>query len=177
MKELIEKGIRAAKLDGGVYREAYEGEGVNIFLALSLVILSAGAAGIAGLPFRGVVGILANILNTCIRWLIWTGIIYLLAGKVFKLKSDLEFKGLLRATGLSAAPGAIRILGAVPVLYSPVFIIGGVWLATALVMAATYSMEEASLWKTASVTLFSWVLMAAGYIFSSMFLRGALFRR
>jgi len=138
---LIQKMIRAAKLDIHLYEEV-EADTKATSEAMLVVILSSLSAGI-GLGIRGGLrGLLLGIVASLIGWFIWALITYVIGTTLFKgPQTKTNIAELLRTLGFSASPGVIRILGFIPAMTHLVFLIAGIWSLVAMVVAVRQALD------------------------------------
>lgn len=120
---LINRMVRAAKLDSGLYEEVEADTKANgqALLAVVLASLATGiGTGIAGLFMEEgglwfVWGLLLGLFSSIIGWLIWSFLTYIIGTKVFKTsQTSANWGELLRAIGFANSPGVLRIFSFIP---------------------------------------------------------------
>ena len=116
--------IAAAKLDISLYEEV-EADTTATKQAAGVVALSAVAHGI-GSSGEGGAGIIVGLLFSLIAWVIWAAITYFVGAKVFK--GTANWGELARTLGFAQAPGALYVLGALPILGGLFEVIIGIWI-------------------------------------------------
>jgi len=67
---------------------------------------------------------------------------------------------LLRTIGFSSSPGLIRILGIIPGLAGIVFLIAGIWMLVAMVVAVRQALDYKSTFRAVGVCLIGWLIQA-----------------
>jgi len=68
---------------------------------------------------------------------------------------------LARVLAFASSPGALRILGIVPVLGEIVFVVTGIWMLVATVIAVRQALDYQSLARAVAVCLIGWVAQMA----------------
>ncbi|RMD84004.1 MAG: hypothetical protein D6815_05155 [Candidatus Dadabacteria bacterium] len=160
MNQLVDRMVRAAKLEAQLYEEV-EADPSCLSQAALVVVLSSLAAGI-GLGVAGAHGfggIVVSTLGSLVGWAIWAGLTYLIGTKVLpEPQTNADFGQLLRTIGFSSAPGVIRILGVIPGLAGAVALVGGVWMLAAMVVAVRQALDYQSTGRAVAVCLIGFVV-------------------
>jgi hypothetical protein len=65
---------------------------------------------------------------------------------------------LLRTIGFSSAPGLIRVLGIIPGLRALLFLVAGIWMLVAMVIAVRQALDYTSTWRAIGVCVIGWVV-------------------
>jgi len=157
MASLVDRIIRAAKLDENLYREVKEDEGA-LGPALNVVILSSLAAGIGSLRL-GLTGFLVGTAAAFAGWLIWALVIYLVGARILPEPSTKTSIGqLLRVTGFASAPGILRVLAGLPYVGGIVIFASSLWTLMAMIAATRQALDYQSAWRTGGVCLLGWVV-------------------
>jgi hypothetical protein len=158
MSQLLERMIRAAKLDVNLYEEVEADEGAMV-QALTVVVISSVAAGIGNVSEGGWSGVFVGTIGALIGWLVWAYLTYLIGTKILPESQTSSNAGeLLRTIGFSSSPGVIRILALIPVLRSLVFFISSVWMLIAMVIAVRQALDYSATWRAIVVCLIGWVI-------------------
>lgn len=158
MSQLIDRMIRAAKLDVNVYEEV-EADPSAMGQAISVVVIASLAAGIGSIATTGLSGIIIGTLLALAGWFIWAYLTYLIGTKMLpEPQTESDPGELLRTIGFSSAPGVIRIFAIVPGLSSLVFIIGGIWMLVAMIIAVRQALDYQSTLRAVGVCLIGWVI-------------------
>ncbi len=158
MAKLIDRIIRASKLDSNLYEEVEADKGA-MGQAMGIVVLSSIAAGIGSIGKGWHVAILMGTVFALIGWFVWAYLIYFIGTKIFpepQTKTDLG--ELLRAIGFSSSPGLIRVLGIIPGLTWVVFIGALVWMLMATVIAVRQALDYTSTLRAIGVCVIGWMI-------------------
>ncbi|MBS3757132.1 MAG: YIP1 family protein [Desulfobacterales bacterium] len=158
MSSFIERMLGAAKLDVKTYEEV-EADTSALGQAVGVVLIASLAAGIGTLTRAGLSGLVYGLIAALIGWFIWAFITYLVGTKLFpepQTKSDMG--ELLRTIGFSSSPGIIRILGIIPALEALVFLVAGIWMLVAMVIAVRQALDYTSTWRAVGVCAIGWIV-------------------
>jgi len=141
MKDLINRMIRAAKLDVNLYEEVEADKGA-MGQATLVVVLSSLAAGIGGLATLGFWGMVGTILLALIGWYIWAYLTFLIGTKLLpEPQTEADLGQLLRTIGFASSPGIIRILGIIPGLNLIVNFVAAIWMLVAMIIAVRQALD------------------------------------
>jgi hypothetical protein len=164
--------IRAAKLDAQLYEEVEADRGA-MREAMTVVVLSAVAAGIGNLANGGLLGIISGTIGALVGWYIWAFLTYFIGTRLLPEPDTKADHGeLLRTIGFSSAPGLIRVFGIIPGLTTFVFAVAGGWMLVAMVIAVRQALDYKSTWRAIGVCVIGFVvqvfvLMVAVSLFGS----------
>lgn len=150
-----ERMIRAARLDRAVYEEV-EKDRTAMGQAAAVVVLVAVATGIGlGAGMRGLaVGLIAGL----VAWALWAALIYVIGARLLpESNTQADWGELARTLAFASSPGALRILGIVPVVGEIVFVVTGIWMLVATVIAVRQALDYQSLPRAVAVCLIGWV--------------------
>ena len=137
---LIDRMIRAARLDPHAYEEVEADEDATAQAAL-IVVLAAVAAGIGTLE-GGVVGILVGIAAALIGWAAYATVAYFVGTRLFATAETSSNIGeLLRTLGFAQSPQLLLVLGFVPVLGILVRLVVFVWVLFTTVVAIRQALD------------------------------------
>ena len=160
MNVFFNRIIRAAKLDIHLYEEV-EADKTALGQSMMVVILSSIAAGIGLITKGGTTGILIGTLTAIIGWLIWSYLTYIIGTKLLPTsETRADYGELLRTVGFSSSPGIIRILGIIPSLVNIVFLIAGIWMLVAMVIAVRQALDYTSTFRAIGVCIIGWIIQA-----------------
>jgi hypothetical protein len=154
-----ERMVRAAKLDRAVYEEL-EKDRAATGQAAAVVVLVAVATGIGlGAGLRGLaVGLVAGL----VAWALWAALIYWVGARMLpEPQTRADWGELARTLAFASSPGALRILGIVPVLGDIVFVVTGIWMLVATVIAVRQALDYQSLPRAVAVCLIGWIAQMA----------------
>lgn len=159
MPQIIERMIRAAKLDVNLYEEV-EADKSALGQAMAVVVLSSVAAGIGSMSVGSGNMIFATIF-ALVGWYIWAYLTFLIGTKLLpEPQTKADHGELLRTIGFSSSPGVIRILGIIPPLLPIVFLISGIWTMVAMVIAVRQALDYKSTGRAVGVCVISWFVQA-----------------
>jgi hypothetical protein len=156
MGTFVSRMVRAMRLDTTLYEEVEADAGATV-QALAVVMLSSLAAGLVSIGTPGMV--LVESVVGLVGWFMWASITYLIGTKILATPGTRSDIGeLLRVTGFAASPGLLRPLGALPGLYWPVFLVTGVWMLVAMIVAIRQALDYTSTLRAFGVALIGWEL-------------------
>ena len=159
MSQIVERMVRAAKLDANLYEEV-EAEPEAMAQAVAIVVLSSIAAGIGSIAHFGIKGIILGTISALLGWFIWAFVVYIVGTKIMPEPQTSSSHGeLLRTIGFSSAPGVIRILGIIPPFYGMIFFVANLWMLAAMVVAVRQALDYKGIGRAIGVCLISWILM------------------
>jgi hypothetical protein len=160
MAGIWDRMFRAAKLDVRLYEEVEADVGATA-QAMIVVVLAALAAGIGSLGSGNALGIVTGTVVALVGWLVWAFLTYLIGTRLLpEPQTSADYGELLRAIGFASAPGLIRVLGIVPGLAAPLFLVGGIWMLVAMVIAVRQALDYTSTWRAVGVCLIGWLVQA-----------------
>ena len=168
MASLMDRMIRAAKLDVHLYEEVEADTGA-MGQAMGVVVLSSVAAGIGSIAVGGLGGILLGTIVALIGWYVWAYLTYFIGTKLLpEPQTKADHGELLRTIGFSSSPGLIRVLGVIPWLAGPVFLASGIWMLVAMIIAVRQALDYTSTFRAVGVCLIGWIIQAIifGLLFS-----------
>ncbi len=158
MASIWDRMFRAAKLDVQLYEEVEADIGATT-QATIVVVLASLAAGIGALGSGGASGIVTGTIVALVGWLVWAFLTYIIGTRLLpEPQTNADYGQLLRTIGFASAPGVIRVLGIVPGLAAPVFLIGGIWMLVAMVVAVRQALDYKSTGRAVGVCLIGWLV-------------------
>ena len=173
MASFKDRIIRAAKLDVHLCEEVEADKGA-MGQAMAVVILSSIAGGIGTPAGLGLGGILIGTIAALVAWYIWAFLTYFIGTKLLpEPQTKADVGELLRTIGFSSSPGLIRVLGIIPFLRGPVFLIAGVWMLVAMVIAVRQALDYQSTLRAVGVCIVGWIAQALVLMLLFYFLGGA----
>jgi len=141
--DIINRMIRAAKLDASLYEEV-EKDTTATNQALLVVVIASICAGI-GQAIAGVGGMasgLVTLVTALVGWLIWSFITYIIGTKVFKgPNTEATYGQLLRCIGFSDSPGVLNIFAFIPALGPVIVFIAAIWSLVAMVIGVRQALD------------------------------------
>ena len=173
MASLVDRMIRAAKLDVHLYEEV-EADQTAMPQAVATVALSSLAAGIGSLGALGLSGLLVGVIAALVGWFIWAFLTYFIGTKLLPepgTKADLG--ELMRTMGFSSAPGVLRVLGFVPVVGVIIVLGASIWMLVAMIIAVRQALDYRSTWRSVGVCLIGWIVQVVlfGMLFAALGVR------
>ena len=160
MSSFSDRLFRAAKLDVNLYEEVEADKGA-LRQAMAVVILSSIAAGLGSIAKAGIIGILTGAILALVGWFIWAYITYIIGTKILPTpETEANYGQLLRTIGFSSSPGLIRVLGIIPGLAGIVFLVAGVWMLIAMVIAVRQALDYHSTLRAVGVCIIGWIIQA-----------------
>ena len=173
MASLVDRMIRAAKLDVHLYEEV-EADQTAMPQAVATVAISSLAAGIGSLGALGLSGLLVGVIAALVGWFIWAFLTYFIGTKLLPepgTKADLG--ELMRTMGFSSAPGVLRVLGFVPVFGVIIVLGASIWMLVAMIIAVRQALDYRSTWRSVGVCLIGWIVQVVlfGMLFAALGVR------
>ncbi len=160
MASLQDRMIRAAKLDVQLYEEVEADRGA-MGQATTVVVLSAVAAGV-GSGGGGLIALVVGTIAALVAWYVWAFLTYFIGTRLLpEPQTRADHGELLRTIGFSSAPGVLRVFGIIPGLMSLVFLVTGVWMLVAMIIAVRQALDYSSTLRAVGVCLIGWVVQAA----------------
>ena len=163
MNNYWDRVLRAMKLDAALYEEVEADKGA-MNQAMGTVVLASFAAGIGAVGSAGIGGLLSGTLTALFAWFAWSYVTYLIGTKLMpEEKTEADLGELLRAIGFSSAPGLIRVFGIIPGLTEIVFLLSGIWMLIAMVIAVRQALDYESTARAIGVCLIGWIVQGIIY--------------
>ena len=170
MASFQDRIIRAAKLDVHLYEEVEADKGA-MGQAMGVVVLSGVAAGIGSIGTSGMAGILFGTITALVGWYIWAYITYFIGTKLLpEPQTKADHGELLRTIGFSSAPGLFRVLGIIPFFQGIIFLISGIWMLVAMIIAVRQALDYTSTLRAVGVCIIGWIIQGILFwLFFSIF--------
>ena len=150
--------IRAARLDVNLYEEV-EADKQAIGQAMGVVVLASLAAGIGSVGTTGIGGLITGTVGALIGWFLWAFITFFIGTKLLpEPQTEADYGELLRTIGFSSSPGLLRILGVIPFLGPIIFIVCGIWMLVAMIIAVRQALDYNSTLRAIGVCVIGWVI-------------------
>lgn len=154
----------AAAFDVEIYEEVEADRGATV-QAAAVVLASSVAAGIGvyGLTGRGGAPLVAGVLIwsaiALVGWAAWALLVYEIGGRLMPTtKTRVDVTELLRTIGFSTAPGVFCVLGIMPEVARPVFVLAVVWMLATMVVAVRQALDYDSTSRAIAVCAIGWIL-------------------
>jgi len=158
MANLVDRMVRASKLDVNLYEEVEADKGA-MGQAVAVVLISSVAAGIGSIGFFGIRGLIFGTIGALIGWVIWAFLAYIIGTKLLpepQTKSDMS--EMMRTIGFAASPGVIRILAFIPFIGPILSFIAGIWMLVAMVIAVRQALDYQSTWRAIGVCIIGFII-------------------
>lgn len=161
MSGLVDRMVGAALLRADVYEQVEADRSATVQSAL-VVALSAVAAGIGSFANGGWVGIAWSALASLAGWWIWAFVTYWIGTRWLPgPETSADHGELLRTIGFSSAPGILRILAVFGPLAGPIFLVCGVWMLIAMVVAVRQGLDYQGTGRAIAVCAIGFPIYAA----------------
>ena len=171
MASMVDRMIRAAKLDVQLYEEVEADKGA-LGQAMAVVVLASIAGGIGSGRLGGLTGFFIGTAGALIGWFIWAALTYFIGTRLLPEPTTRADVGeLLRTTGFSSSPGLIRVLGIIPGITGLVFLVSGVWMLTAMIIAVRQALDYRSTFRAVGVCVIGWVVQMVVMLLLMGFIR------
>ena len=147
--EIIDRMIRAAKLDSSLYEEVEKDENATR-QALIVVIIASIFSGIGTAIANGlnigmdalILGLIGGAVAALGGWIIWSFITYFLGTNLFKgPKTKSTYWELLRCIGFSDSPAVLAIFLFIPIIGGIIAFIVWIWTLVAMVIAVRQALD------------------------------------
>jgi hypothetical protein len=163
--------IRAAKLDAQLYEEVEADKGA-LGQAMGVVVLASIAGGVGSGRIGGVSGFFIGTVGALMGWFIWAALTYFIGTKILPEPTTRADVGeLLRTTGFSSSPGLIRVLGLVPGITGIVFLVSGIWMLIAMIIAVRQALDYRSTLRAVGVCVIGWIVQVVILLLLMPFIR------
>jgi hypothetical protein len=156
----LQRLIGAAALDAAIYEEV-EADTRATGQAFIVVLLSSVAAGVgAGGMGRTSVGTVVFVsIASLLVWAAWALVTFEVGARLLPGEQTRADVGqLLRTIGFAAAPGMLRVLGVMPAVAVPVFVITWIWMLLAMIVAVRQALDYRSTSRAVAVCVLGWLL-------------------
>lgn len=159
MASLVDRMMRASKLDVNLYEEVEADKGA-MGQAISVVVIVSVAAGIGAIAYTGITGLILGTIFALISWFIWAYLIFLVGTKLLpepQTKSDVG--ELLRTIAFANSPGVLRVLGFIPFLGGIIVFVTAIWILVATVIAVRQALDYKSTWRAVGVCIIAAIIV------------------
>lgn len=141
IKELGERMIRAAKLDGSLYEEIKADRHAPLQAAM-VVVLSAVAAGVGVIVHGGIGDFFLESMQAMMRWYISAFFTCVVGTRLLQEpQTRTDCGAVVRMISFASAPGVVRLLGVIPGVGGFVFGLASVWMLGATVVAVRKTLD------------------------------------
>ena len=158
MASMIDRMIRAAKLDIHLYEEVEADKGA-LGQAMGVVVLASIAGGFGSGGQGGLSGVFIGTIGALIGWFIWACLTYLIGTKMLpEAQTRADLGEMLRTIGFASSPGLIRLLGLIPGTRGIVLIVSGIWMLVAMIIAVRQALDYKSTLRSVGVCMIGWLI-------------------
>ena len=158
MASLVDRMVRASKLDVNLYEEVEADKGA-IGQALTVVLISSIASGVGSIGIIGIQGLVIGAFAALLGWVAWAFLAFIIGTKLLpepETKSDMG--ELLRTTGFASSPGVLRVFAFIPLIGVLVSIVASIWMLVAMVIAVRQALDYKSTWRAVLVCLIGFII-------------------
>ncbi len=171
MASMVDRMVRAAKLDPQLYEEV-EADKAALGQAMGVVVLASVAGGVGSGGLGGLSGFFIGTVGSLIGWFIWAGLTYLIGTKLLpEPETRADLGELLRTIGFSSSPGLVRVLGLIPGITGIVFLISGIWMLVAMIIAVRQALDYRSTLRAVGVCVIGWIVQVVVLVLLALFIR------
>jgi hypothetical protein len=159
MNTLLRRMVGASRLDVDTYEDVESDRGSTA--AAFFVVIVASIAAAIGSGARDVATVISAVVLLLVTWFVWVGLTYILGARVLpEPQTHADIGEVLRTTGFSASPGVLRILGVLPAIGLPIFIVISVWMLITFIVAIRQALDYGSSARALAVCLLGWLIHA-----------------
>lgn len=172
---IVDRMIRAARLDAAVYEEV-ERDTTATTQAATVVVIGAVASGIGTLGGgAGVVeSLIAGIIGGLIGWAVYAYVAYLVGTKLLpSATTHADWGEVARTLGFASAPRALLVFGFIPGLGGLIALVVGIWVLVATIVAVRAALDMTT-GRAIVVAVVSWIALALVQIVLASLARGAV---
>ncbi len=149
--------LRAAKLDVNLYEEV-EADTGGTRQAMAVVALGSVAAGV-GAGGAGLGVMLMVVVAALIGWFVLAYLTYWIGTRWLPEPQTSATHGeLLRTIGFANSPSILRVLGVIPGLRDIVFMVTGIWVLGATVIAVRQALDYRGTLRAVGVCALGWLI-------------------
>ena len=158
MAAIVDRMMRAAKLDVTLYDEVDRDEG-SMGQAMTVVVISSVAAGLGSAGILGPVGLVGGALAALVGWFIWALLSHFIGTTMLaEPATRASLVQVMRVTGFAAAPGVIRIFAIIPGLGTLVNLVASLWMLAAFIVAVRQVLKFSSTGRAVAVCILGWLV-------------------
>jgi hypothetical protein len=163
--------IGAAALNPATYEDV-EADGRATAQAAVVVVLSslAAGAGARGLGGASAAGVAFFTLLALATWVAWAVLTYQIGVRILpQRRTEATIGQLLRTLGFATAPGIVRVVGVLPGMTTPIFVVAAVWMLLAMIVAVRQALDYDNTRRAAAVCIVGWLLSMAFAVVIGLF--------
>ena len=160
MTKLVRRLIGAAALDPATFEEV-EGDAGATTQAFAVVLAVSLAFGFGSRAFGatdwGAVAFFSAL--ALVAWAAWALVTFEIGTRILPgSETHADVGELLRTIGFATAPGLLQVLGAVPGLTLPMFVMTNLWMLAAMIVAVRQALDYSSTGRAVAVCALGWAL-------------------
>jgi hypothetical protein len=157
IKELGERMIRAAKLDGSLYEDIKTDRHAPLQAAI-VVVLSAVAAGVGVILQSGIGDFFLKTMQAMMEWYIWAFLTAVVGTRLLQEpQTRTDCGGVVRMISFASAPGVVRLLGVIPGLGGFISGLATVWMLGATIVAVRKALDYTTTTRAVGACVIGWV--------------------
>jgi len=156
----VDRVIGAVALRVATYEEV-EADRRATWQAIAVVVLSSLAAGLGsrGLGAGRPVDVAFFSAVALMAWAAWALVVFEIGARILPAAhTRVDVGELLRTTGFATAPGLFRIVGVLPGMSIPAFVITAVWMLVAMIIAVRQALDYTSTLRAVAVCGIGWAI-------------------
>lgn len=157
---LLQRLIGAAALDTAIYEEV-EADQTATAQAFAVVVFASLAAGVGAMRVGDMTigGVLFFSGVALIAWGAWALVVFEIGARLMPSpETRVDVGQLLRTIGFAATPGLLRVLGIMPAVAAPVFVVTSIWMLLAMIVAVRQALDYQSTARAVAVCVLGWAL-------------------
>jgi len=157
IKDLGERMIRAAKLDGSLYEEIKADRHAPLQAAM-VVVMSAAAAGVGVIVYGGIGDFFLESMRAMMQWYISAFFTCVVGTRLLQEpQTRTDYGAVVRMISFASAPGVVRLLGVIPHMGGFVFGLASVWMLGASVVAVRKTLDYTTTTRAVGACVIGWV--------------------
>ncbi len=171
MASMVDRMVRAAKLDPHLYEEVEADKGA-LGQALGVVVLASIAGGVGSGGLGGLSGFFIGTAAALIGWFVWAALTYFIGTRILpEPNTRADLGELLRTIGFASSPGLLRVLGLIPGVTGIVFLISGIWMLAAMIIAVRQALDYRSTLRAVGVCVIGWIVQIVAMLLLVLFIK------
>ena len=159
MSIYVRRLVGAFALDPTTYEDV-EADDNATTQAVVTVVMSSVAAGVGAQGFGGQLwAVVPLTVVTLLAWAAWALLTFEVGTRVLPgARTHADTGELLRTIGFAAAPGLLLVLGVLPGLAIPIFVMASLWMLAAMIVAVRQALDYDTTIHAVAVCIFGWGL-------------------
>ena len=171
MSTYFRRIVGAFALDPLVYEDVEADDSATMQAGVT-VLLSSVAAGVGAQGFGGQLwAVVPLTVVTLLAWAAWALLTFEVGSRLLPgARTHSDPGELLRTIGFAAAPGLLLVLGVLPGLAVPIFVMASLWMLAAMIVAVRQALDYDTTIHAVAVCLFGWGLAVSLVVIAGSFL-------